>query len=94
MHTIYDKLFHHNHSRESLINIELEEQTVNSFIDFQRSQFHRLISVQLTLIEHASLEPALCWINNAFSTKRYSTLVQQQLDTFRMLYNIDTTVRK
>jgi len=93
MHWIYDKLFHYDHSRESLVQVELEEQKVVSFIDVQRCRFYRLTSLQRTLVEHASLEPALWWINNAFSTRRYTALVEQQNNTFRMLYDIDATVR-
>jgi hypothetical protein len=93
MHSIYDKLFHHNHSRESITQLELEEQKVVSFIDVQQCRFYRLIGLQRTLVEHASLEPALWWINNAFSTRRYNALVQQQINTFRMLHDIDATVR-
>jgi hypothetical protein len=94
MHSIYDQLFHHYHSRESLLHLELEEKTIQSFIDTHRSHFHRLISLQRILVEHASLEPTLWWINNAFSTKRYNALVQEQMNIFRMLHNIDATVRK
>jgi hypothetical protein len=93
MHSIYDQLFHHHHSRESLIYLELQEKIIESFTDSQRNHFHRLIAVQRTLVEHASLEPTLWWMNNAFSAKRYNTLVQQQIDTFGMLHNIDATVR-
>ncbi len=94
MHSIYDKLFHHNHTHESRIHLELEEKIMESFIDSQRSHFHHLITVQRILVEHASLEPTLWWVNNAFSTKRYNALVQQQINTFNMLHNIDATVRK
>jgi len=93
MHSIYDKLFHYNHSRESLTQLDLGEKKVESFIDVQRCHFYRLTSLQRTLVEHASLEPALWWINNAFSTRRYTALVEQQINTFRMLYDIDATVR-
>jgi hypothetical protein len=94
MHSIYDQLFHHTHSNESLIHLELDKQNMESFIDFQRSYFHRLISFQRTLVEHASIEPTLWWINNTFSTKLYNTLVQEQINLFRILHNIDATVRK
>jgi hypothetical protein len=93
MHSIYDQLFHHQHSRESLIHLEFEEKTIKSFINAQRCHFHQLIAVQRTLVEHASLEPTLWWVNNAFSTKRYNELVQQQINTFRILHNIDSIVR-
>jgi hypothetical protein len=92
MHSIYDQLFHHQHSRESLTHLELEEKTIKSFIGSQRIRFHRLIAVQRTLVDHASIEPTLWWVNNAFSTKRYNALVQQQMNTFRILHNIDATV--
>lgn len=92
MHSIYDQLFHHQHSRQSIVDLELQERKVESVIDAQRSHFHRLITVQRTLVEYASVEPTLWWVNNAFSTKRYNTLVQQEINTFRMLHNIDATV--
>lgn len=94
MHLIYDKLFHHNHSRESLIDIEFENISTKSFINSQQNSFYNLINLQRTLVEHASLEPTLWRGNNAFSTKRYNSLVQHQLNTFQMLYNIDATVRQ
>ena len=59
IHSIYDQLFHHDHSHESHIHLELEQRKVEPFIDAQLSRFHRLISFQRTLIEHASLEPTL-----------------------------------
>jgi hypothetical protein len=94
MHSVYDQLFHHDHSRESLILLELEEQEIKSFTTTQRNHFHRLISQQRTLLAHASLEPTLWWVNNAFSKKRYSALIQQQMNIFKILNNIDGTVRK
>ncbi|CAF1673785.1 unnamed protein product, partial [Rotaria sordida] len=94
MHSIYDQLFHHNHSRESIIRLELEQQKIESFIDVQRSCFHHLISLQRTLVEHASLEPTFWWINNNFSTKYYNVLIQQQINIFKMLHNIDATLMR
>ncbi|CAF1021837.1 unnamed protein product [Rotaria sordida] len=89
IHSVYDKLFYHNNSQECCIHLELEEKQIESFINDERSHFHRLISLQRTLVEHASLEPTIWWINNGFSTKFYNILTQQQIDTYRMLHNID-----
>jgi hypothetical protein len=93
MYSIHDQLFHHHDSPKSPIHLELQKKNIESFIDSQQNHFHRLIAVQRILVEHASLEPTLWWMNNAFSAKRYNTLVQQQIDTFGMLHNIDATVR-
>ena len=94
MHSIYDQLFHQEHRRDSIIDLPLsfEDNQIESVIDSQRNQFHRLINAQQVLVEQASLEPTLWWIDNAFSTKRYRALVQQEIETFRMLRNIDATV--
>ena len=94
MHLIYDQLFHHQHSRQSIVDLELVENKIESVIDYQRIDFYRLINIQRTLVEYASVEPTLWWVNNAFSTKRYNILVQQQIKTFQMLHNIDTAVRR
>ncbi|CAF0844950.1 unnamed protein product [Adineta steineri] len=92
MHSIYDQLFHHDHSHESLIQLDLEEQKNESFISTQRNSFYSLINVQRTLVEHASLEPTFWWMKNAFSTKRYNILVQKQVHIYNMLHNIDATL--
>jgi hypothetical protein len=96
MHSIYDKLFHHTHSHESLIHLELEleENTIESFVDSQRNRFHHLINLQQTLVEHASLEPTSWWVTKTFSVKRYNALIQKQINIFRMLHSMDATVRK
>ena len=93
MHSIYDRLFHYSHSTTLTIDDEKStENEVKSFADAQRSRFHQLISVQLTLVQHAALEPTLWWFRNRFSGSRYDTMVQKQIDLFRMLNNIDAIV--
>ncbi|CAF5178514.1 unnamed protein product, partial [Rotaria sp. Silwood1] len=54
--------------------------------------FHKLISTQRTLVGYASIEPSCWWLNNGFSTSRYKTLVQQQIDIYRMLYHINLSL--
>jgi hypothetical protein len=71
---------------------ESKEQEIKSFADGQRNRFHQLISAQRILVGHASLEPTMWWFKNEFSSVRYSTLVDQQIDIFRMLHNIDAIV--
>ncbi|CAF1053029.1 unnamed protein product [Rotaria sp. Silwood1] len=94
MHSVYATLFHYNNLKEYCIHLELEEKEMESFINDERSYFHRLISLQRTLVEHASLEPTLWWINKGFSTKFYSILTQQQIDTYRMLHSIDEALMR
>jgi hypothetical protein len=92
MRSIYNDLFYLEHSNEVAIDIEQEEQSIKSFFDTQRNHFHQLITTQRTLIGYASAEPSFWWFNNNFSTDRYMTLIQQEIDMFQMLYNIDTAV--
>ena len=92
LHSIYDQFFNHQHSGRLLI--EDREQKVESDFYIQRSRFHQLISAQRILINHAVHEPSLWWFNHGFSSTRYRILVQQQLDVFRMLHNINATVSK
>ncbi|UJR37557.1 hypothetical protein I4U23_030258 [Adineta vaga] len=94
MHSVYDQLFHHRHSQDSLMQVEFEEKKIKSFVDIERSLFHRLINSQRTLVEHASLEPTLWWMNRGFSTQHYNSLVRQQVSTFNMLYDIDAALMK
>ena len=63
-------------------------------IDLQSRQFHELISSQRTLLDYAALEPSIWWFNYGFSANRYSILVQEQLDLFRMLHNTYATVSR
>lgn len=79
-------------SNDKEVEPEDEDEEITSFADAQRSRFHQLISTQRTLVQHASLEPTLWWFKNSFSTNRYSVLVDQQIDLFRMLHNIDAIV--
>ncbi|CAF5210237.1 unnamed protein product, partial [Rotaria magnacalcarata] len=95
MHSIYGQFLPDDNSDISIINVEIQnEQEVKSFIDTQRSRFHQLISSQRTLVGHVALEPTLWWFHNTFSTARYETLVQQQVDMFRMLHNIDAILMR
>jgi hypothetical protein len=92
MEFIYNKLFHHENSGEVALDVEKEEEEIKSFFDTQRNHFHQLITTQRTLVGHASVEPTFWWFNNNFSTIRYTSLVQQQIDMFQSLYSIDTAV--
>jgi hypothetical protein len=93
MHSIYDQLFHHVHLTTLTIDVvKPVNEKIKSFADAQRSRFHQLVSIQRALVQHASLEPTLWWFRNRFSSSRYVTLVEQQIDLFRMLHNIDAIV--
>ncbi|CAF3358711.1 unnamed protein product [Rotaria sp. Silwood1] len=95
MHSIYDQLSPHENLNVDIIDVEKQnEQEIKSFIDAQRSRFHQLISSQRVLVGHASLEPAMWWFHNSFSSIRYDTLVEQQIDMFRMLHNIDAILMR
>ncbi|CAM4863385.1 unnamed protein product [Rotaria socialis] len=95
MQSIYDQFLPDDNSDIGIINVEKQnEQEVKSFIDTQRSRFHQLISSQRALVGHVALEPTLWWFHNTFSTARYETLVQQQVDMFRMLHNIDAILMR
>jgi hypothetical protein len=84
-------MFHHQHPRRRSITID-QQQEIKVGIDLQRSHFHQLISSQRILVNCASLEPSVWWFNHGFSSTRYSILVQEQLDMFRMLHNMHATV--
>ncbi|CAF3606759.1 unnamed protein product [Rotaria sordida] len=95
IHSIYDQLFPHENLEVDIIDVEKKnEQEIKSIIDTQRSRFHQLISSQRVLVGHASLEPTMWWFHNSFSSIRYDTLVEQQIDMFRMLHNIDTILTR
>ncbi|CAF1406378.1 unnamed protein product [Rotaria sordida] len=90
MHSIYDQLAPHENLDIEIIDVEKKnEQEIKSVIDAQRSRFQQLISSQRILVGHAALEPTMWWFHNNFSSIRYDTLVEQQVNMFRMLYNID-----
>ncbi|UJR20442.1 hypothetical protein I4U23_023573 [Adineta vaga] len=91
IHFVYDQFFQHEHSRRLSISID-QEQEIKFHIDLQRRHFHQLISSQRTQVNYASLEPSIWWFNYGFSSSRYNLLVQQQLDIFRMLHNMHTTL--
>ncbi|CAF4714647.1 unnamed protein product, partial [Rotaria sp. Silwood2] len=38
------------------------------------------------------IEPCCWWLNKGFSTSRYKTLVQQQIDIYRMLHHINSSL--
>ncbi|CAF0897883.1 unnamed protein product [Didymodactylos carnosus] len=65
---------------------------INSFLDKQRIHFHQLISNQRVFVSNASTEPSFWWFKNDFSSISYNLIVQQQIDIFRMLHNIDTAL--
>ena len=89
MHKIFDELFHHEHSEK-----DFSKDQIKSFLQQQRSSFHQLINFQRILVSNASVEPTFCWFQNRFSNTRYNLIVQQQIDVFRVLHNIDAAVRK
>ena len=92
MRQVFDELFHHQHI-EKKISIEMENNNeITSFLDHQRAQFHQLINSQQMLVANASIEPTFCWFKNPFSSSHYTVLVQQQMNIFRMLHNIDAAV--
>jgi hypothetical protein len=93
MHAIHDRLFHREELDAVTVEIQKENpEEIKSFVDAQRSRFHQLISSQRNLVGHASLEPTMWWFQNTFASLRYDTLVQHQIDVFRMLHDIDAIV--
>jgi hypothetical protein len=88
MNEVYDELFRDDHIEKD-ISINIDKI---SFLDKQRTHFNQLISSQRTLVSNASLEPSFFWFKNRFSSLRYNLIVQQQIDIFRMLNNIDVAV--
>jgi hypothetical protein len=92
MHKVYDELFHHEHLQKDISIYFDNKNQIKSFLDKQRSYFHQLISSQRILVSNASMEPAFCWFQNGFSSSRYNLIVQQQINIFRMLHNIDAAV--
>lgn len=95
MHEVYDQLFHHQHSDEEMkqFSIDLNNQNeIKSFLDKQRTKFHQLISFQRIFVANASIEPTFFWFKNDFSSNRYEKIVQQQIDIFRILHNIDVAL--
>jgi hypothetical protein len=92
MHEVYAKLFHHQHLKNEIsISFENENQ-IKSFLDKQRSTFQQLIISQRISVSNASIEPTFFWFKNEFSSSRYNLIVQQQIDIFRILHNIDAAV--
>ncbi|CAF3254737.1 unnamed protein product [Rotaria sp. Silwood2] len=88
---IYNKVFHHEDNQENLIDFSTLDD-IKYYIDNQRRTFHKLISIQRTLVGYASIEPSCWWLNNGFSASRYKTLVQQQIDIYRLLYHISSSL--
>jgi hypothetical protein len=92
MHEVYHQLFHHQYL-ENGISISFEnENKIKSFLDKQRSTFQQLITSQRISVLNASIEPTFFWFKNEFSSSRYNLIVQQQIDLFRILHNIDAAV--
>jgi hypothetical protein len=92
MHLVFDQLFHFQQSNEFAIDVIVEREKVKSFFNSHRCHFQQLIHTQQTLIKDASLEPKFWCFTKIFSKTCYNKLVQQQIDMFTMLYNIDATV--
>jgi len=88
---IYNKVFHHEDTEQTTIDFSKLDD-IKYYIDTQRRYFHKMISIQRILVCSASIEPSCWWLNNGFSNSRYKTLVQQQIDIYRMLHNINTSV--
>jgi hypothetical protein len=92
MYEVYHQLFHYEHLEKD-ISIHFDNKNeIKSFIDKQRSSFQQLINSQRILVLNASIEPSCFWFKNQFSSSRYNLIVQQQIDMFRMLHNIDAAV--
>jgi len=85
MNEVYDELFCHKHLSICLNN----DNEIKSFLDKQRAKFQQLITCQRLFVVNASIEPTFFWFKNDFSSNRYDKIVQQQIDIFRILHNID-----
>jgi hypothetical protein len=93
MHSIYDQLFHYEHFGQVSVDVKKqEEEEIESFFDTHQNNFQQLLSTERILLGHASLEPRFWCFNNNFSTNRYTSLVQQQIDIFQILHSIDRAV--
>jgi hypothetical protein len=93
MHSIYDQLFHYEHFGQVSVDVKKqEEEEIESFFDTHQNNFQQLLSTERILLGHASLEPRFWCFNNNFSTTRYTSLVQQQIDIFQILHSIDRAV--
>ncbi|UJR24079.1 hypothetical protein I4U23_027047 [Adineta vaga] len=92
MHKVYDELFHHEHFEKDHSIYFNNQNQIKSFLQWQRLSFHQLISIQRILVSNASIEPIFCWFKNHFSTIRYNLIIQQQIDIFRILHNIDAAL--
>ena len=92
MHLIYDQLFHFQHFGQASVDVEKQEEEIESFFDAHQNDFQQLITTQRALLGHASLEPRFWCFNNNFSTNRYTTLIQQQIVILENLHSIDRAV--
>jgi len=92
MYKVYDELFHHKHFEKDISIYFDNKNQIKSFLHKQRSSFQQLISNQRILVSNVSIEPSFSRFKNEFSSSRYNLIVQQQIDIFRMLQNIDAAV--
>ena len=92
MHAVYDQFFHHQDSDAPTVDLQVQIEQVQAGFDAQRNRFRQVISAQRPLVENASREPSLWWFNSNFSATRYETLVEQQIDIFRIFHDIDAAV--
>jgi hypothetical protein len=92
MDFIYNQFYYPEQLDHVSLNIDQQEENIKSSFQIKRDDIYQLIITQQTLIEHASVEPSLWWLHNNFSTNRYKTLVQQEIDIFQLLFCINTTV--
>ncbi|CAF4574337.1 unnamed protein product, partial [Didymodactylos carnosus] len=92
VHIIYDQLLLlRTNNTTTTIQIDIDKQLkLGAFLASQHSIFQSLIDVQRILVGEASVEPTF-WLKS-FSKSQYKTLIQQQIDVFRMLHNIDTSL--
>ncbi|CAF1360199.1 unnamed protein product [Adineta steineri] len=88
---IYKKVFHNEDETNDKNLIDFSKfDDIKFHIDNERRCFLKLISIQRTLVGYACIEPSCWWLNNGFSTSRYKKLLEQQIDIYRMLHNINT----
>jgi hypothetical protein len=92
MYSVYDQLFNHEHLEKDLSVCFQNPAEIQSFLHKQRSHFNKLITSERLLVSNAQLEPSFCWFQNRFCSFHYNLIVEEQIDIFRMLHNIDTAV--
>ena len=92
MHLIFDQLFHFEQSNEFSIDILVEKTITKPLFNTHRCRFQQMIHSQQNLIKDASLEPKFWCLTKIFSQTCYKKLLEQEIDMFTMLHNINATV--